>query len=332
MNEAAARGASILHRFRFRAMNTNIEIGLYCGEADIRNLEMRSRGWFENVESAFSRFWPGSELCRLNRSAGRSTLVSDNMLEVLLLAESYRKETEGAFNPFLLDALRNAGYDESFERMNTRKRLSGAVAPVSKVDDHPIEIDPGMRAVRLSPDTAADLGGIAKSWAVKRLVQWLRNKRKLTQGMVNAGGDLAVWDRRKRETEPWLVAVEHPWKPDSDAGVLVMTNGAAATSSRLGRRWMTERGPMHHLIDPRTMLPSDSDTVQCTVAGPDATACEVWAKSLCILGSEEGLTLFRRKAPAYEALLFTANKQVFLAGAAESPVGKWSGIAVDRYC
>jgi len=107
VNEAAARGASVLHRFRFRAMNTNIEIGLYCGEADIRNLEMRSRGWFENVESAFSRFWPGSELCRLNRSAGRSTLVSDNMLEVLLLAESYRKRAHSTRSCSMLCGMRD---------------------------------------------------------------------------------------------------------------------------------------------------------------------------------------------------------------------------------
>ncbi|WP_409343184.1 FAD:protein FMN transferase [Paenibacillus sp. MBLB4367] len=331
MTETAAGGVSVLHQFGFRAMNTDIDISFVCAEEDVRSLDMRARGWFQNVETAFSRFWPGSELCRLNRSAGRRALVSENMLEVLLLAEKYREETAGAFNPFLLTALRNAGYDVSFEYMGGTKpqSLEAPARPLANAA-HPIEFDAGMKAVRLSPGTEADLGGIAKSWAVKRLAHWMQHQRKLKQGMVNAGGDLTVWDHRKRSSQPWLVGVEHPWRPESDAGVLAMANGAAATSSKLGRRWLTERGPMHHLIDPRTLLPSESDTVQCTVAGPDVTACEAWAKALCILGSEEGLPRFREKAPAYEALLFTDRKQTIFAGTGGSPVCEWRGIAFDR--
>jgi thiamine biosynthesis lipoprotein len=108
---------------RFQAMNTTIE--LQYTEADKEQAAMRrlAEDWFRTTANRFSRFLPQSELSALNELAGSRCLVSDAMLEVLQLAEHFREKTEAAFNPFIVEALELAGYDDSFERVKEESGL-----------------------------------------------------------------------------------------------------------------------------------------------------------------------------------------------------------------
>ncbi|WJH32345.1 FAD:protein FMN transferase [Paenibacillus sp. CC-CFT747] len=148
-------------------------------------------------------------------------------------------------------------------------------------------------------------------------------------GARQCRGDLSVWGALA-PGESWLVGTADPWKGDEDAGMLAVSGrGAVATSSVLGRRWTTDRGERHHLIDPRTMESSRSDIVQCTVAGPRLPLAEAWAKALCILGSDEGLKLFRERAPSYSAFCFTEEGRLIYCGRPEKR-DAWTGREIDR--
>ncbi|MBM7566643.1 FAD:protein FMN transferase [Paenibacillus sacheonensis] len=333
-----------LFTFRFRAMNTSIACTLaYESEEQADRLRRDAVSWFRYAEEKFSRFLPTSELVYLNRRAGADCLVSSAMLEVLQLAETYRRRTDGAFNPFILDALERCGYEDSFERLalaDFMTACSPRELPALSADElgmHAIAINPRMKSVKLPAGTSIDLGGIVKSWAVRRLADWLRRKQRVTSGLVNAGGDLAAWSDGpggddSSEGRPWRIGIEHP-RPEAESshiGMLSLVEGAAATSSTLGRRWQTAAGPMHHLIDPVTLLPAESDIVQCTVSGGDPVACEVWAKTLCILGSASGIALLARKQPPIEALLFGRDREILFYGAAASIGSKWRDVPVTR--
>ena len=75
-----------------------------------------------------------------------------------------------------------------------------------------------------------------------------------------------------------------------------LNDRAVATSNVLKRRWKHEGQWQHHLIDPRTGSPSQSTVVAATVVAKTTVEAEVWAKTLCILGIEEGLELLRKRA------------------------------------
>ena len=65
-----------------------------------------------------------------------------------------------------------------------------------------------------------------------------------------------------------------------------MSDGAVATSTTLKRRWQGDDGTVrHHLIDPATGLPSDSDVDLVTVVAAGAWAAEVLAKAVLLRGS-----------------------------------------------
>ncbi|AZN39730.1 FAD:protein FMN transferase [Paenibacillus albus] len=332
--------STTLHQFRTTAMNTKIEVKFVMAQqAKVRGIGRFAEDWFRKTERRFTRFWEESELSQLNRFMGERCMISDAMLEVLQLAEHYRSETDGIFDLCMLEAIETCGYDRSFELIaaasmaaDAGAKSSFAAMNVDAVLPHPpdcMDIDPRMKSVLLH--APLDLGGIVKGWSVLRLANYMKQKLAVTQGMINAGGDLAVWGAP--ESDPWLVAIEHPWQPEEDYGVLALRDGAAATSSKLGRRWNAADGnEQHHLLDPRTLQPSRSDVVQCTVTGPDAVACEVWAKTICILGAAEGTRLFKNKTEHYEALLFATDRRVHYCGSRSSfeSSSKWRGVTIDH--
>lgn len=332
-----------LQQIIFPAMNTSVEIAFWGQKYELPSVERWARDWFERTEMSFSRFHAQSELSQLNRLAGRRATVSAPMLEILLLAENYRKLTEGIFDPLIGKALQDLGYDESYEILKEReqyfpgaKQFTGLFR-TGKADEQILRrgeqllLDPKTQSVFLPQETEIDLGGIAKSWAVKGLAELLQDRLGLERGLINAGGDLTVWGNSGTDAGPWLIGIENPWTPADEVGILSLSEGSVATSSKLGRTWSSRQGKMHHLIDPRTMAPSASDVVQCTVSGSDVVACEIWAKVICILGREQGLALFSRQATGYEALVFTTEKQTRFFGDRKSMNLKWSLLKVDTF-
>ena len=65
--------------------------------------------------------------------------------------------------------------------------------------------------------------------------------------------------------------------------------GAVATSGRDYRRWQVGGVWQHHILDPRTGRPAETDILSATVVAPDAYRAEVGAKTAFILGSSEGM-------------------------------------------
>lgn len=277
---------------RFRAMNTEIEVILPYRHSHLAQI---SENWFRKCEEMFSRFDQQSELSRINRSNSPWIFVSPWMAEVLSLAKQYWLKTDGLFNPFLLDALENAGYIQSFETVRCRKgtNLSAALPEVTiQADPQTFHVYPRLRLLERQPGLRIDLGGIAKGWAAQQLARYFQKEFALPRGLINAGGDLYAWGGYSDE-EHWSIGIQHPWN-ETDIGIICLHGGAVATSGTMTRRWHTQEGVQHHIIDPRTSKPSRSDLVQCTVASPSLVEAEVLAKVILILGQEKGAAFLKR--------------------------------------
>lgn len=295
------------NELHFRAMNTDVEIVLEADPGENLPAALQEAAdWFRFAESTFSRFRPDSELSRINRLAGAGPiLISATMLEVLEQALGYRERTDGAFDPLAGGVLERLGYDRSFEKLPADRLLPPASKPGRLPSGEALYLNPRMKSVQISAGSILDLGGIVKSWTVKRAALWLRTARGIRAGMINAGGDLTVWRSPGASDADWRIGIQNPWRPAGDIGSILLSEGSAATSGKRGRAWSTSLGPKHHLIDPAAADSARTPVVQCTVFGPDPVECEIWSKTVCILGSERGIGLMNRHAPGYEAIWFT---------------------------
>src|SRR4029453_8351955 len=115
-------------------------------------------------------------------------------------------------------------------------------------------------------------GGIGKGWAIDRLATMLG-----TPCLINGGGGVFAAGTPP-DDDAWGGGGATPFHADRDLFVLRVVARGVATSSSLKRRWRVGDAMLHHLIDPRTGRPSDSDAVQVTVVAPTATEADYLAK------------------------------------------------------
>ena len=170
--------------------------------------------------------------------------------------------SDGLVDPTLGAAVVASGYDRDFADLEEPSRAGPRV-----------DATPGRwRSVRLTgrlltrpPGVQLDLNGVVKALAVDDALTCISGP-----GFVSAGGDLAT-------RGPVSVAL-----PGGD--VVQVLEGGIATSGTVRRRWTRGGVEEHHLIDPRTGLPSRSSWTQVTVVGASCLAADVCAKAAFLLG------------------------------------------------
>jgi thiamine biosynthesis lipoprotein len=186
------------------------------------------------------------------------------------------QKTSGRFDPTVLSAVISAGYSRSFEQLaDVLVNTTGAEqTQVPGCDD--IEINPSINLVQLPAGVGIDPGGIGKGLAAD-LVAVQAVEAGATAALVSLGGDLRV--AGDPPDEGWEIALDHFLLREARMN---LHGGALATSSTLRRRWSTDEGEAHHVIDPRTGQPSTGAAVACSVIAAEAWWAEALATTMLV--------------------------------------------------
>jgi thiamine biosynthesis lipoprotein len=105
--------------------------------------------------------------------------------------------------------------------------------------------------------------------------------------LVDAGGDIAI-SGPMRNGMPWAVGVDDPFQAGQSLALMMLADCGIATSGKDYHRWMKADRWQHHIIDPRTDKPAETDVFTATVIARDVMDAEAWAKTALILGSQAG--------------------------------------------
>jgi thiamine biosynthesis lipoprotein len=250
----------------------------------------------ESLEAAWSRFRPSSDICRINAAAGTPVEVSIDTIDLVARAIEAWRITGGGFDPLLLGALQAAGYDRSFDELaaqasrrahpaGSNRRLAASLSLVGCTD---IEIDERRNTVTIPEGAGFDPGGIGKGLAADLVLAELMAAG-ADGACVNLGGDLRLAGRSGAGPS-WTVAIDFPGR-DEPIAMVGLSAGAVASSTTLIRRWTTGAGTAHHLLDPATGQPSESDLVFASVITADTWEAEVMAKAVLLRGSSRAFNL-----------------------------------------
>lgn len=236
----------------------------------------------DKFEQRFSRFLPSSELSQLNAAAGEWHPVSADFLALLQTVRSWSDRTSGLYNPLILPALQRAGYKGSWPSPQTPNRLTN-YEQRSIADWHSLELS-GSTA-RIPANTALDLGGIGKGYLLDQLGAYLA-KQNTTNYWLSLGGDVLCSGHDLHE-QPWSIGIQNATgEPQPVATATPTDSPYAIATSGITKRQGTHAGSMwHHLIDPRSGKPAQTDVLTATVCAPTATAADIAAKCLVIAGS-----------------------------------------------
>ena len=156
------------------------------------------------------------------------------------------------------------------------------------------------------PDAAVDAGGIAKGWIADALVAAME-AHGLSGTIVNLGGNVAV-SGTKPTGDPWRVGIRDPRDPSQLIGAVPLVAGSAVTSGVYERCFTAPDGTFyHHILDPRTGRPVETDVAGVTVICEKSIDAEGFSTTLLALGLERGLALARRHPEILQAFFIAPD-------------------------
>ncbi|MBI3089872.1 MAG: FAD:protein FMN transferase [Candidatus Tectomicrobia bacterium] len=243
------------------------------------------------VDHRMSVFQAASDVSRVNAAAGSGAVpIGADTALVLTTAGHIARQSGGAL-------------DVTLGRLSAWQRRSGAfVLPHRLIDAAlaaggmaALHLGAGGRLARLAtPQAQLDLGAIAKGYAVDAALTALRRDRDVTAALVNAGGDLRAWGEPPGAAA-WRIGVRHPLEPRRLLLVLLLEEGAVATSGNdlEGYGEGQARAASGLVLDPRSGAATPRDLTATVLAG-SAMEADAHATAALVLGPEEGLPYLAR--------------------------------------
>ena len=293
---------------RFFAFDTEVSLQLYgplsAGGAQqlLQQAVADCRCWGR----LFSRTLPHSDISRLNGAAGRKVAIAEDTFQLLQEALRYCAASEGVFDVTVGNAMGLWNFKKGIsptaeQRQEACRHIDWRNLLLCRSAD-------GTPCAQLAdPAAAVYVGGIAKGWMADELLQaWNPN---VSSGMLaNLGSNVAVRGS-KPSGEPWRVGIRNPQDPrNSQAllGAVPIDEGSVVTSGTYERSFAAPDGKvLHHILDPRTALPVETDVAAVTVVARRSLDAEGYSTTLLALGLKRGIQLVRETPQLLQAFFVT---------------------------
>lgn len=261
------------------AFDTVITLTAYCDEAVMAQLLERCRYF----EERFSRTLEGSDVWNINHAGGAAVEVAAETAEVIRRGLEFGEASGGLFDITIGAVSSLWDFKEGVRPADEELREA-----VTHVDYRCVQLE--ANTVTLSdPRAMIDLGGIAKGYIADDLGRMLREAG-CGSAIINLGGNVAVVGG-KPDGSPWRVGVQDPNAPTGSAVVAAIDcEDASVVTSGLYERTFTQDGVRyHHILDPRTGYPAETDLASSSIvcdSSLEGDACATW---MFLLGHDGAL-------------------------------------------
>ena len=180
---------------------------------------------------------------------------------------------------------------------------------VSTVNWENVSIE-GNTVMISDPETHLDLGGIAKGFIADKVGEKLEESG-VTSAVISLGGNIVCIGEKPvgKEYKPFRVGIEKPYSEQSEIVGAVDCKDETVVTSGVYQRYFEKDGVRyHHILDPATGYPAQSDIVGVTLRAPKGRSadCDALATILLIMGEEKGLKA-AEETEGIEAFFITAD-------------------------
>ena len=287
------------------AFGTILYFTLYGPDSQtIEKLGQDLRKECERLETVFSFELDDSDLSRLNLSEGPVEVPSE-MIDVLKIALDVGQKSGGALDVTIGSLIELWHIETNPGVVPDEKDIQTALAHHGM---DRIVIDEAQRTVsRTDSDMLIHLGAVAKGYLGYRLRQIVLDHG--CSGVLNLGGNLQLCGSKDGANAKWRVGIADPFSPEDVFAELTIGDAAVVTSGAYARFFELNGVRYHHILDPETGYPSESDIASATVLGPDGAVCDALSTACFILGKDEAINLIAAY-PAYSYLLILQDGSV----------------------
>lgn len=241
-----------------------------------------------------------SEIARLN--AGEEDALSSETTGLVIAALAIAFDTEGAYDPTVYPLMKLWGfYNDEF----TVPGEDALAAALCHTDHTKADILPGGPDVNLPPDMGLDLGGIAKGYAAKNVLELIRSQS-VEAAVISLGGNVGLLGTKPDATN-WKVAIETPDGSGSTMAQLSIPGGEytyVVTSGGYQRNFTVDGVTYHHILDPETGYPADTDLLSVTIISEDGVLADAYSTALFVMGREKAVEFWQNHLDEFDFVLY----------------------------
>ena len=231
-------------------------------------------------EQRFSANRHDSELMAINHQAGQRPVVVHPQLYDLIKIGKYHSCADDsnlniAIGP-LIQTWRIGFQDAKVPSQAEIDELLRLTNP------HHIILDDQEQTVFLKESgMKIDLGCLAKGYIADLLVDFLKTAG-VTAALINLGGNIVgLGPVRQGQAEKWRIGIQDPQKNRNDyVTVLDIANQSVVTSGIYERSLKKDNQTYHHIFNPKTGYPTQTDVASLTIRSKQSIDGEIWTTRL----------------------------------------------------
>jgi len=277
-----AQAAVLRYEASHQAMGTVFTVAAYGDEHD-RLAEVIQLAFEEidRLDAQMSNYKPTSEISHINRQAASNrVLVEPELFRLIEESLRHSAETEGAFDITVGSLVKAWGFFGGKGRVPPRAEIARALWQTGY---RHVELDTGQRTIHFARSgMELDLGGIAKGFAVDKVVKILR-AHGITTALISAGRSTIYALRAPPGELGWPVTVRDPYVSGKGSDVFYLRNCALSTSGSYQKSFTFDGGTYAHILDPRTGFPA-TGVLSASVVALSASVSDALATAFVVLG------------------------------------------------
>ena len=273
--------------------NTKIYMKIAIDLEDEKMILEKASNYMRNLEKKLNFYDENSEISLINRNSGiRFVKISEDTFNVIKNAKFCSELTNGAFDATIAPLVKKWSINSSspkvlsIEEVNTVKSL---------VDYKDILLCEDSKSVMLArKDQEIDLGGIAKGYIADKIIE-LYKENGIKSGIINLGGNVKVLGK-KADDLMWNIGIIKPEKHANENIAVVSVEDMSVVTSGAYERAFSYNGKMyHHIINPITGYPAETDLKSITVICKDSVHADALSTPLFIMGKYKAYEFMKSK-------------------------------------
>ena len=260
-------------------------------------------------EKRFSANDSQSELMKINLNAGNKGIVVHSDLYKLIEIGTYHSIIEDSYLNIAIGPLvqcwRIGFKDSQIPKDKTIQSLLNITNP-SKIHlnklDHSVYLE--------EKGMLLDLGCLAKGFIADMIIEYLESIG-VKSAMINLGGNVKILGESNKHSDGyWRVGIQDPKQLTNENLVVLKIKNQSVVTSGIYERYIKNDGKTyHHILDPKTGYPVESDIASLSIISDSSLDGEIWTTRLFGKRSQEILDIVS-KLPKIECLVITKNNEV----------------------
>ena len=241
----------------------------------------------DRIDRLMSHYKADSALSAINRDAARGPVkVNDELFDFIAEAMRYQRDSGGAFDITVGPLMKSWGFFDGEGRVPSNAELADVR---SRVGSAHVVLEAASRTIAFDrPGVELDLGGIAKGYAVDRVVRVLRQRR-IDAALISAGGSTIYGLGAPPGRDAWDVAIQDPINQRRIALDVRLKDRALSVSGSAEKSFEAGGVIYSHIMDPRTGRPVQG-VLSVAVLAKSGTAGDALDNALFVLGPEDSRT------------------------------------------